>query len=120
MKPEILYPASKDLLTVVLSFFARVDAKMSVVFAVDTAMLAALAADAPSIKNLSWLMLVVAAIAICLLGASIVFLYRGAFPSLKGGNASLIYFREIAGRTEHNFIEEFKAQSDDQLVNDIL
>jgi Pycsar effector protein len=120
MKPDRLYLASKDLLTLVLSFFSRVDAKMSVVLAVDTGMLAALAADSPPIKNLSWLMIIVAAITILLLGASIVFLYRGAFPSLKGGNASLIYFREIASRTEHKFIEEFTAQSDEQHVNDLL
>jgi ABC-type phosphate transport system permease subunit len=120
MKPENLYSASKDQLNLVLSFFSRVDAKLSVVLAVDTGMFAVLGADSPPIKNFSWFMIIFAAITILLLASSIVFLYRGAFPSLKGGHASLIYFREIAGRTEHKFIEEFKAQTDEQHVNDLL
>jgi phage protein U len=41
-------------------------------------------------------------------------LYRGSFPNLKGGESSLVYFREIAKRREHHFIEEFSAQSDKQ------
>jgi hypothetical protein len=120
MKPENLYPASKDLLNLVLSFFSRVDAKLSVVLAVDTAMLAVLAADAPPVKAFSVLIIIFASITILLLGMSIIFLYRGSFPSLKGGHASLIYFREIAGRTEHKFIEQFKAQTEEQVVGDLL
>ena len=120
MKSENLYSASKDQLSVVLSFFSRVDAKLSVILAVDTGMLAVLATDAPPVKHFSWLMIIFAAITILLLALSIIFLYRGAFPSLKGGHASLIYFREIANRTEHKFIEEFKAQTDEQHVSDLL
>ena len=33
---------------------------------------------------------------------------------------SLIYFREVAGRTETRFIEEFKEQSDSHHVSDLL
>lgn len=58
MKPENLYPASKDQLNLVLSFFSRVDAKLSVVLAVDTGMLAVLAGDAPPVKSLSYLMII--------------------------------------------------------------
>ena len=43
----------------------------------------------------------------------------GAFPSLKGGHDSLIYFREIS-KTESKFIEEFVAQSDDAHLKDLL
>lgn len=120
MKPEKLYTASKDQLNLVLSFFSRVDSKLSVVLAIDTAMLAVLGTDAPPLKDLSWPMVAAALFAVALLGASIVFLYRGAFPSLKGGNASLVYFREIANRTEHQFIEEFKQQAEEARVNDLL
>jgi hypothetical protein len=120
MKPENLYPASKDQLNLVLSFFSRVDTKLSVVLALDTGMLAVLGTDSPPLKAYSWPMLVAVAITVALLAVSIVFLYRGGFPTLKGGQASLIYFREVAKRTEHKFIEEFKAQTDEQHVNDML
>lgn len=120
MKPESLYAASRDQLSLVLSFFPRVDSKLSVVLAIDTGMLAVLGTDAPPIHDLSGPMAVAAIAAVALLGASIFFLYRGAFPSLKGGEASLVYFREIAGRTEHQFIEQFKRQDDERHVGDLL
>jgi hypothetical protein len=97
-----------------------VDSKLSVVLAVNTGMLAVLGADAPPINALSWAMVISAGLAVALLGVSIVFLYRGAFPRLKGGTASLIYFREIANRTENEFIEQFKNNDDEQHVNDLL
>jgi hypothetical protein len=44
----------------------------------------------------------------------------GGFPNLKGGEASLVYFREIAKLREHSFIEKFSAQSEKQYANDLL
>jgi hypothetical protein len=46
------------------------------------------------------------------IGHSLWNLYNGAFPNLKSGNSSLIYFTEIAKRTEAKFIDEFTAQSE--------
>jgi hypothetical protein len=120
MKPEDLHAASKDQLNLVLSFFSRVESKLSVVLAVDTGMLAVLGADAPPLKILSLPMAIFAVATVLLLAASVCFLYRGAFPALKGGHGSLVYFREIANRTEHKFIEEFKHQTDEQYANDLL
>ncbi|MGD1155609.1 MAG: Pycsar system effector family protein [Terriglobia bacterium] len=120
MRPETQYIAAKDQLSLVLGFFSRVESKLSFLFAIDTGVLAVLVADAPPIKDLSWSMIVAAALTLLLIGLSIVFLYRGAFPNLKGGEASLVYFREIASRTEHRFIEDFKNQSEEQHTNDLL
>ena len=41
-------------------------------------------------------------------------------PLLKGGADSLIYFREIAKRTEAKFIDEFIAQTDNAHTRDLL
>jgi hypothetical protein len=120
MDRDKLYTVSKDQLTLVLNFFARIESKLSVVLAIDTGMLAVLTTDAPPLKALSGPMIATAALAILLLAASIFFLYKGAFPSLKGGHASLVYFSEIAARTEHQFIEQFKNQSHEQYINDLL
>src|SRR5208283_2331898 len=114
------YAASKDQLNLVLSFFPRVDAKLSVILAIDTGMLAVLGSDAPPLAALSLPMIVTASFAVLLLAISVIFLYRGAFPSLKGGSASLVYFREIANRREHQYIEEFRGQTNEQHVNDLL
>jgi hypothetical protein len=120
MKSDNLYNASKDQLDLVLGFFTRADSKLSVVLALDTGMLAVLAADAPPLSALTWPTIVSAGLAILLLGASVVFLYRGAFPQLKGGQSSLVYFQEIASRTEHDFIEQFKQRSEGQHIDDVL
>jgi hypothetical protein len=112
--------AALDQLNLILSFFPRVDAKLSVLVAVNTGMLAVLATNAPPLAKLSWPTITIAALAILLIGTSLWFLYQGAFPRLKGGAASLVYFREIALRTEHKFIEEFKVQTDEYRVDDLL
>lgn len=120
MTPEALRAASKEQLALVLGFFPRVDAKLSVLFAINAGMLAVLGTNAPPLKDLSLAMLLIGGLAVLLIAASIVFLYRGAFPRLKGGGASLVYFREIAQRTEQEFVEEFKLQDEEAYINDLL
>jgi hypothetical protein len=58
--------------------------------------------------------------ACCLIFISIWHLYKIAFPVLKGGKSSLVYFREIAARTEAKFIEEFAAQPEAEYAKDVL
>ena len=52
-------------------------------------------------------------------GLSLWRLYQGSFPQLEGGNDSLIYFREIAKRTEVQFVEEFNKIFADTLAKDL-
>jgi hypothetical protein len=120
MNAEKAAHASRDQLNLVLSFFPRVESKSSVLLAIDTSMLGFLAAKAPRLQEFSTWTGLAAILTVLLLSASIVLLYRGAFPQLSGGHGSLIYFREIANRTEHRFVEEFRAQSEEQYVNDVL
>ena len=120
MTPDSLKTASTDELKLVLSFFPRVNTMLSLILAINTGMLGILAANAPSIRVMTWPMIIAAIVTVVAIAVSIVFLYRGAFPNLDGGHDSLIYFREIARRAEHKFIEEFKIQSEDAYINDIL
>ena len=103
----------------VLAFFPRADAKGSVLLAVDTGMLAFLASNFPPYSSFDK-MLLIALLPTLLLAISLWHLYKGAFPSLDGGHESLIYFREIAKRTESRFISEFVSQSDEVYINDLL
>jgi hypothetical protein len=120
MKTELLLAQAKDQLNLVLSFFPRVDAKASVVLAVDTGMAGYLASRLPSPNTtLPWLLLI-PSLAFVLIGISLWHLYKGAFPNLAGGNLSLVYFREIAKRTESKFIDEFAAQSEADYAKDVL
>lgn len=120
MKHEILPSVAKDELNLVLSFFSRVDAKASVVLAVDTAMAGYLAGRVPSLKMMPYWQTLIPLAAFVLIGISIWSLYKGAFPNLAGGNLSLVYFREIAKRTEAKFIDDFLAQDETVYVKDVL
>lgn len=119
MENKELIQITQDQLNRVLGFFSRADAKASVLLAVDTSMLALLAANAPSVKSFHWHLLFVL-LPVSLIGGSLWHLYRGAFPSLEGGRDSLIYFREIAKRTESKFVDEFVAQKEDSYIKDML
>jgi hypothetical protein len=112
--------AAKDVLTLVLSFFSRVDAKASVVLAVDTGMLGYLAAHLSPLNSMRWWDILAPALALVLLTISYWHLYKGAFPNLEGGDRSLVYFREIAKRTENKFIDEFVAQQESDYAKDLL
>jgi hypothetical protein len=91
----------------VLGFFARVEAKASFVFAVDSTVLGLVAVNIQFGDLSNWLIVTPAAVCILLVGASLFYVYRCSFPSLTGGTNSLIYFREIAKRREAEFIEQF-------------
>jgi len=120
MKPELLPSVAKDQLNLVLSFFSRVDAKASVVLAVDTAMAGYLAARLPSLKTMPLWQALIPLLAFASIGISFWNLYKGAFPNLVGGYLSLVYFREIAKRTEAKFIDDFSAQVETEYAKDVL
>jgi hypothetical protein len=111
---------ARDHLTLILSFFSRVDAKASALLAINTGMLAILASNGPPVGTMSVLSYVLAGITVSMIAASLWFLYRVAFPALDGGHESLIYFREIAKRTESSFIDAFTAQDEVSRIKDLL
>jgi hypothetical protein len=111
---------ARDQLNLILSFFSRVDAKLSTVLAIDTGMLAALSASLPAVGKMTGWMAVSPVLASGLLIASYVYLYRGGFPNVKGGHSSAIYFKEIAKRTEATFIEEYCRHTAESLRQDVL
>src|SRR5438128_11442795 len=92
--------AAREQLRVVLDFFGRVETKLSVVLGVDLAMLGFLASKIPAaatVPVVGWLAVGVFAL---LSAGSLWNLYRASAPQLEGGHDSLVYFREIANRTE--------------------
>jgi hypothetical protein len=107
-------------LTLILSFFPRVDSKASALLAINTGMLAVLASNAPPLAAMSAFSYFLAGITVAMIAGSLWFLYRAAFPTLDGGHQSLIYFREIARRTESDFIDVFTGQEESVRIKDLL
>ena len=112
--------AANRQLDLILSFFPRVDGKLSVVLGLDVAMLGVISTRAPDIATLTAWMWAATLAFLCLCVGSLIFLYRGSFPQLNGGSSSLVYFREIAKRREVDFVGGFEAMSADELASDIL
>jgi hypothetical protein len=110
--------ASKQL-DLVLSFFVRVDGRLSVLLGVNVGMLGVLAVNAPPVREWRGHHFLLA-IPVLLIGASLFQVHHAYFPQLEGGNGSLIYFREIAKRTETQYAEQFRAASDDAFLKDLL
>jgi hypothetical protein len=110
-------------LNLVLSFFSRVDTKLSVVLGANVGMLGVLftrvtaAGTATFPAYVLWGLVV---IFLAALGVSSYHLYQGSFPSLGGGAGSLVYFREIAARGEHEIIVSYSRLSSSSLAEDLL
>jgi pycsar effector protein len=83
-------------------------------------MLAFLAAKAPSWSMLSWPLAIAPVLAMLFIAVSLGYLYASGAPTLEGGHRSLIYFREIAQRTEAVFLEQSQQMTDEQYLKDLL
>jgi hypothetical protein len=89
-----------------LTFFPRIDAKVSSLFAVSSAQLA-IAALNMTLADLKlwWVSCLLVLFAICALWV-LVHLYRCAYPHLEGGQQSVIYFAEIVKRQQPRYVRE--------------
>src|ERR1051325_875847 len=86
--PQDQRKEARDQLTLILSFFSRVDAKASALLAINTGMLAILASNAPPIGTMSVLSYVLAGITAAVIAASLWSLYRESWPPSSAGNAT--------------------------------
>jgi hypothetical protein len=103
----------------VMGFFPRVDNKASALFAINSTMLGVLAArlDRPDLTI--WYSALCAALVTVGVVYSFAQLYICAYPHLKGGGGSYVYFQAIAKRTEQKFSDEFKALDDELWLHDV-
>lgn len=120
MDQKVLVDVSAKQLDRVLGFIPRADSKANFIFAVDTSLLALIALNFSKSDATIWYLAAPAAAAIALLLASIWNVYRCQFPILKGGSSSLVYFGEIAKRTEANFIKEMEAVDEPGYARELL
>ncbi|MBN8740401.1 MAG: hypothetical protein BGP24_22435 [Lysobacterales bacterium 69-70] len=106
-------------LTLVLSFFSRIDTKLSVVLGLNLGMFAVLTSRITKVEDLHLLLVLLLVACLLLLTLSLFHLYKGAFPDLKGGTNSLVYFGNIAKLSEPAFVGAYRALSTTALVEDI-
>ena len=111
--------AAREQLKLILGFFPRVDSMLATVLGADLGMLAVVVAQLPAThpaSHLAW----IAVLPTIPCAASLLNLYQSAFPRLDGGAASLVYFREIADRSETAYVSSFLNQKDGDHARDLL
>jgi hypothetical protein len=120
MDKDILFELAPKQLDRVLSFFSRVEAKASFIFAINSALLGILAVHVERSDFNDWLRYSSLGLAALGLAASYYYVYRCSFPNLSGGHLSLIYFKEISRLREQGYIHQFREISQDAYIDDIL
>lgn len=113
---------AKSHLDLILGFFPRVETQMGLLLGLGVGMVGYLGSKLPPQSQWQtmppWTVVALTITAITLLAVFLA-LYRAAFPSLTGGYKSLVYFREIAGRTESVFVTEYNSVKDEALLADL-
>lgn len=107
-------------LTLVLSFFARIDTKLSVVLGLDLGMLTLLATKAPSLEKFTTFQTAASSICLFPIGLSLYHLYQGSFPHLSGGTTSMVYFRTIAGMKQSDFVSAYRRMTLADIADHVL
>jgi hypothetical protein len=125
MSSEVLRSVATNQLQLVLSFFSRVESRLAMLLGVDLSMLALLASTAPPAGQLDARSLLAVLPALLVL-ASLYHIWHGFFPQLDGGKLddtgaqSLVFFVTISKRNESLFVEQFRGQTEDAYIRDLL
>jgi hypothetical protein len=111
---------ANDILSRQLSWISSADNKVSPIFAINAAMLGALAALMSSFHN--WLILnsIMTTLSIIFLLGSMVCLTLATFPRLSGPKGSLVYFGGIVTKSLESYTSEVINIDDDALLKDII
>lgn len=103
-----------------LEWIKSVDSKVTIIAAIDVALLAIFADRIPASPS-SWGMIVLlSVIGTGGLLASLVFCALASFPQLKSRSNSIVYFKTIASHSVAQFTKRFVGLSDAEFLDDLL
>jgi len=112
--------AAWNQLNLVLGFFSRIDAKLSVVLGIDLGMLALAGSRMPTLDTMTCWMLLTTTMFAPAIAVSFYHIWKGAFPDLSGGTGSVVYFKSIARMSESAFRQAYNVKGHSELADDIL
>lgn len=102
-----------------LGFFPRIDAKVSALTAMTFGQIAVAALNLEANDFKKWWIAGPAGFFALSVFWTALHLYKCAYPHLKGGEGSLIYFGEISKFQELEFVSRFSEVTDKELKSDI-
>lgn len=102
-----------------LAWISSADTKGTLLFAIDSAMLAVMAALVPPANLWNICSATFGILALIALGTSLIFIVIAAFPRLNGPRNSLIYFGGIASHDENQYVEKIMNGVTEELLSDL-
>jgi hypothetical protein len=103
-----------------LDWVSRHDLRTSFTITISIGMLGAMFSLAPGFDEWSRELEIFLGCSTLLLLAALFFIYLGQYPLTKSPNRSLLFFATIADNTSDEFIERFRAFSDEDYLTDLL
>lgn len=100
-------------------FYQRIDTKLSALFAISSGQIAVAALNLSPNDLKLWWTAISLVVFLLTIGWVMFNLYRCAYPHLEGGNASLVYFAEIAKLRESEYINRITSVIEDDHKTDI-
>lgn len=107
-------------LQLILSFFSRIDTKLSVVLGINLGMLALLGTRLPDPDQIAPIIAALGTLFLIGVCVSLRHLWTGAFPDLAGATHSLVYFKTISAMTKEAFQAACRVRTVEDLTNDLL
>ncbi|MER9390176.1 Pycsar system effector family protein [Mesorhizobium sp. M0435] len=104
----------------IMGFFPRIDSKVSALFAIVSGQVAFAAVNLTIDDLKTWWVGAPAFVFLASVAWTIINLYLCAFPHLKGGHTSLVYFKEIAKLTEADYLQKYGALDEGALKRDVM
>lgn len=107
-------------LNLVLSFFPRVDTRLSAVLAINLGLIGWAVGRWPSSDKLTLTAVSIALAFLFTLANRFRHAANAILPNTNGGTGSLVFYGSIAGMAESDFRDQFMARSSHQLACDLL
>ena len=102
-----------------LEWIRSADSKIAPILAIDTSMLAIIAALVPKPTQWTIVSAVIGVIAVVPLLVSLLFLFLAAFPHTKGPKPSIFYFEGIKAQDPDDYLAQVHALTNDQVLSDL-
>lgn len=103
-----------------IDWIGRHDSRSAGLMGITVAMMGALSAATPSVKQ--WDALFIFVLSLCAAGFGMVLyqLMRGQIPRLRMGKPSLFFFGTVAGMPQEEFRKRFMAMTEEEYIEDLL
>ena len=120
MADEWVRARAEKSLSQMIDWIGRHDSRSAGLMGITVAMMGALSASTPSVKQWSILFTIVLAIAAAGFGTVLYQLMRGQIPRLRTGKPSISFFGTVAGMTQEDFRSRFVTMTEEEYLEDVL